>query len=151
AFLDEHLHQFGLNVRHLREPAFRLLDAVVQLVVRHDLNVPTNQLARQPDVLAALADRQGQLIFLHQHDRPAQPGVEEYFLDGRRLQGVGDHDLQRIVPADDVDALVVQLVHDVLDARAADADAGADAIDLHVDAGDGDLRAVAGLARHGAN
>jgi hypothetical protein len=63
-----------------------------------------------------------------------------------RLQGVGDHDLHRVVPADDVDALPVNLVDDVLDAAAADADAGADAIDLHVDGADRDLGAVAGLA-----
>src|SRR5262249_22660142 len=76
-------------------------------------------------------------------------GVEKHLLDLRRLQGVGDEHLQRVVPADDVDALAAQLVHDVLDARAAHAHAGAHAIDLQVDAADGDLAAVAGLAGDG--
>ena len=64
--------------------------------------------------------------------RPSR-GVEEHLLDLRRLQGVRDQHLQRVVPADDVDALAAQFLDDVLDAAAADADAGADAVHLHVD------------------
>src|SRR5205085_4231805 len=82
-------------------------------------------------------------------DRPAEAVVEEHLLDLRRLQGVGDHDLQRVVPADDVDALAAQLVDDVLDAAAADADAGPDAVHLHVDGADGDLGPIPGLAGDG--
>ena len=112
------------------------------------MSQPTS-LDGQADVLAAAADGQRQLIFLHQHDGPPQPRIEEHLLDLGRLQGVGDHDLERIVPADDVDAFAAQLIDDVLDAAAAHADAGADAIDLQVDAGDGDLGAIAGLAGQG--
>ena len=62
---------------------------------------------------------------------------------------VGDQDLKRLVPADDVDPLAAQLVDDVLDPGAANADAGADGVDLGVDRGDGHLGAVAGLAGQG--
>src|SRR6185503_16159662 len=55
----------------------------------------------------------------------------------------------RLVPADDVDLLAAQLVHDVLDAAAAHADARADRVDLAVDRADGDLGAVARLAGQG--
>src|SRR5262249_53082214 len=87
------------------------------------------------------------LVFLDEDDGPPQPGVKEHLLDAGRLEGVGDEHLERIVPADDVDAFATQLIDDVLDATAADADAGADAIHLHVDARDRDLAAVASLAR----
>src|SRR5262249_27594662 len=110
-------------------------------------DVPVHQLRRQPDVLPAPADGQRQLVLLHQDDGPLQPVVEEDLFDGRRLQRVLNQHLDRVVPANDVDPLdPPQLLHDVLDAAAADADAGADAIDPHVDARDRDLGAVAGLA-----
>ena len=48
---------------------------------------------------------------------------------------------------DDVDALAVQLVHDVLDADAAHADARADRVDALLPRVHRDLRAIAGLAR----
>src|SRR5262249_29650884 len=66
--------------------------------------------------------------------------------DLRRPQRVDDQRLDRLVPPDDVDLLAVQLLGDRLDARAADADAGADAVDAHVGRGDRDLGAVARLA-----
>jgi hypothetical protein len=44
------------------------------------------------------------------------------------LERVGDQDLARLVPADDVDLLAAQLVNDVLDAAAAHADARADRV-----------------------
>ena len=81
AFLDERFDHFVGDAGNLPEPALGPLDALVQLVVRHDLDVPADQLARQADVLAAPADGQRQLIFLDQHDGPAQPRIEEHFLD----------------------------------------------------------------------
>src|SRR5207245_2352410 len=71
------------------------------------------------------------------------------FLDLGRLQRIGNHDLQRIVPADDVDALTAELIHDVFDAAAPDPDAGTDTIDLQINARNGDLGSVAGLASQG--
>src|SRR5262249_42206757 len=130
----------------LIEPIDRPVDAVVVLVVSHDLDVPADELGRQADVLPAPADGERKLIFLHEHNGAPEPLVEKNLLDGGRLQRVGNHDLQAVVPADDVDAFAAEFVDDVLDAAAADADTGADAIDFHVDRGDGDLGAVAGLA-----
>ena len=64
-----------------------------------------------------------------------------------RAQGVGDEARRVRVPLDDVDALAVELIDDVLDADAAQADAGADRVDALLARVDGDLAAEAGLAR----
>src|SRR5262249_18715096 len=123
-------------------------DGGVQLVVGHDLDVPLDELRRKAHVLPAPADRQRELVLLDQDDGALEPLVEEDLVDVGRLQGVADEHLQRVVPAHDVDALAAaELLDDVLDAAAADADAGTDAIDAAVNAADGDLGAVAGLAR----
>jgi hypothetical protein len=53
------------------------------------------------------------------------------------------------VEGDDVDGFAAQLLDDCLDARALEADAGADGIDVAVHGGDGDLGAVAWLAGAG--
>ena len=73
--------------------------------------------------------------------------AEHHLVDFRRLQGVGNQDLERLVPAHDVDPLAPELIHDVLDARSADPDARADGVDLGVDRSDGDLGPVSRLAR----
>ena len=61
------------------------------------------------------------------------------------------HDEARRIPVvrDDVDLLAAKLLDDGLDARPLHADARADRIDVGVTAGDGDLRARAGLAGAG--
>ncbi len=64
---------------------------------------------------------------------------------------MGIKHLQRFVPPHDVDPLATQLVDDVLDSRAAHADAGTDRVDLGVDRGDGDLRAITGFAGQGTD
>ena len=112
---NKRFHHFLAHVGELAEPGLGLVDPFIELVVGHDLDVPADQLGGQADVLTAAADGQGQLILLDQHDGPAQTRVQEHLLDGRRLQGVGDHDLQRVVPADDVDAFAAELIDDVLD------------------------------------
>jgi len=68
-----------------------------------------------------------------------------------RLKGVGNENFEVVVPADDVDTFAGQFVDNVFDAVATDADAGTDAIDPLVATADRDLRAVAGLSRHGAH
>src|SRR6185295_4272654 len=62
------------------------------------------------------------------------------------LQRVLDELLGLLAPADDVHVLAVELVHDVPDAAAADAHAGAQAVHAVVRRVDGDLGAVSGLA-----
>ena len=131
--LDQLLGQLGVDPVDLVERLDRLLDHLVELLGGHDLDVPADQLRGEPDVLAAPADGQRELVVADQDDRPAQQLAEHHLVDLGRLQGVGDQDLERLVPADDVDPLAAQLVDDVLDPGAADADAGADGVDLRVD------------------
>src|SRR4029077_17483568 len=66
---------------------------------------------------------------------------------GRR-QRVIDEILDVGIPANDVHLLVVQLANDVLDALTAQADAGADGVDLLIAGPDGQLGAEAGFARN---
>jgi N utilization substance protein A len=63
-----------------------------------------------------------------------------------RAQRVGDEARRLWVPLDHVDALPVEFIHNVLDADATHADAGADRIHTLLARPDGDLGAVAGLA-----
>ena len=65
------------------------------------------------------------------------------------LDGGADEARRIAVERHDVDLLAAQLLHDGLHARALHADARADRIDVGVAAGDGDLRACAGLAGAG--
>jgi hypothetical protein len=121
-------------------------DLLVELLAGHDLDVPAAELAGEPDVLAAAADRQGELILADEHDATAEHLAEDDFVHLGRLQGVGDEHLEVVVPADDVDPLAAELLDDVLDAVAADADAGTDAVDPVVGTDHRHLAAVAGLA-----
>ena len=59
--------------------------------------------------------------------------------------------MEVVVPADDVDPLAAEFLDDVLDAIAADTDAGSHAIDPVVRADDGHFAAVPGLAGDGPN
>ncbi len=125
--------------------------ALVEFLHGHDFDVPADQLGCQANVLSAAADGQRELVFGHQHNGPAELRIEEHVADLGWLKCIRDKHLQRIVPADNIDALAAQFVDDRFDPAAANADAGADAIDFHIDAGDGNLGPVAGLARHSAN
>ena len=147
--LDQFFGQLGVDPLDLRERLDRLLDHLVELLGGHDLDVPADELGGQPDILAAAADGQRELILADQDDRPAQQLAEHDLVDLGRLQGVGNQDLERLVPADDVDPLAAELVDDVLDPGAADAHARPDGVDLGVDRGDRHLRPIARLARQG--
>ena len=61
-------------------------------------------------------------------------------------EGVHGEDADVLVPFDDVDLLAVELVDDGLDAAAAHADAGADGVDLGIEAAHGELGAETGVA-----
>src|SRR5262249_50779748 len=92
-------------------------------------------------VLTLFADRQRHLLGGDDHRRHLLRFVQ---LDtGRfgRAERVRDKGRRIGRPLDDVDLLAVKLVDDVLDADAADTDAGADRIDLLLPRGDGPLRA----------
>ena len=96
--------------------------------------------------MSTATDRERELILVDEHLGSLGLVIELDRVDLGRLHGVHDVDLLRIVPAHDVDLLAVQLVDNVLDPRAANSDAGADAVNLAVDALDRDLGAVARVA-----
>src|SRR5262249_58520470 len=116
-----------------------------------DLDVPAGEPGGEPDVLSLAADGQRELVVRDDHARDLLLPVELQAGELRRAQRVGDQVLVGLAPADDVDLLAVELVRDGLDAGAADADAGADAVHALVVAVHGDLGAVARLARDAAD
>src|SRR5262249_35076464 len=117
---------FGPGVARSTLVALHLL---LELGAGHDVDLPSGQLAGQPDVLPLAADREREVLLGDQDQGLLGLLVELDVRDLGRLQRVGDQRLRVVVPADDVDALAVELVDDRLDARAADADARADAVD----------------------
>src|SRR6185312_3276349 len=132
-------------------PPFGPFQRFAQLVVGHDLDVPADQFGSEADVLTAAADRQGQLVVRYQHDGPAKPRIGEDFGNLGRLKGIRNQHLKGVVPAHDVDAFAVEFLDDVLDAAAANADAGPHRVHLQIDAGHGDFRAITRLAGHRPN
>ena len=110
------------------------------------------QLGRQAHVLALLADGQRKLgvvdddfeLLLAQigDAHPAHLG---------RLQRLFGESRDLFAELDDVDLLAAQFANDRLHAHALHAHAGADRIDILVARHDGDLGALAGFARDGAN
>ena len=77
--------------------------------------------------------------------------VEVDLAHARRRERLRDEAGRLGVPRDDVDLLAAELGDDHAHARAARADAGADRVDALGVRLDGDLRAVAGLARDAAD
>ena len=141
-------HLIEQDVLHPINGLQRLFDGVdVLVVLRRCLNIdiPPGQARPQPDILASLADRQRQLVFVDQNRCPAQLEAQERFFHLRRLQRVSDEHLGGFVPANDVDLLAAQFVHDVTDTAAANPDASTHRVDLGVYRGDGDLGPIASL------
>ena len=125
------------------------LDLLVELLLRHDLDVPAAEFAGQPHILPAAADRQRELVFPHKHDPPAEHLAEDDLVDLGRLERVGHEHLEVVAPANNVDPLATEFLNDVFDAIAADAHAGPHAIDATVGADHSHLAAVAGLPGDG--
>ena len=87
------------------------------------------------------------MVVSNQHDDASEHRTQDDIFHFRRLQGVGDEHLQRVVPTHDVDLLVAEFAGDVLDSRTANAHAGPHGVNVVVDARDRDLRAISRLAR----
>src|SRR5690606_11667632 len=111
-----------------------------------DVDAPAGELAGEPNVLAAAADRLRELIVGDDELHRVAGVVDVDAGDGRGRDGVDDETRRVRVPGDDVDRLAAELVDDGLHAAALDPDAGADRIDVRVGRRDGDLRAVPRLA-----
>src|SRR5690606_37429607 len=119
------------------------------LVLGHHVQLPAREAAGQAHVLAALADRLGELVLGHGQVHRVLVLVDDDGLHLGRRHRV-DHELRRVVrPQHDVHALAVEFVAHRLHARTAHADAGADRIGAVVVGDDGDLGAVARITRAG--
>src|SRR3954452_1105563 len=112
-----------------------------------DVDPPAGQAGGEAGVLALAADRQRELVVGHDDGRLAALVVDEHLAHARRRQRLGDEAGGLVVVGDDVDLLAAQLAHDHAHARAARPDARADRVDAVLMRDDGDLRAVARLAR----
>src|SRR4051812_2896428 len=115
-------------------------------VLGHDVDVPAGELAGEPDVLTAAADRQTQLVIGDDDFNALAFLVHHDLGDLGRSQGV-HHEGRRVLgPGNDVDLFALKLTDHGLDAAAAHADAGADRIDRAVVAQNRDLGTGAGVA-----
>ena len=95
--------------------------------------------------MPALSNGKGLLVRLHVNDGPLESVVEVHGADLRRLQCIHDQDFNGLVPAHNVDFFTKELVDDVLDSRATNPHASADAVDVVVVRRDGNLGPVARL------
>ena len=122
-----------------------------ELGVADDVDLPAGQAVREAGVHALLADRERELVVGDDDRRLLAVVVEVDLAHARRRESLGDEPGRLGVPRDDVDLLAAQLGDDHAHARAARADTGADRVDALGVRLDGDLRAVAGLARDAAD
>src|SRR5215216_2393627 len=111
-----------------------------------DVDTPAGELGGEAGVLALLADRQGELLIGHHHRRRVRLLVRLDADHARRAKRMRDEAVGVGVPLDHVDALAAELVDHILDADAAQADAGADGVHALFARVDGDLAAEARLA-----
>src|SRR5437773_2082790 len=123
-----------------------------------DVDAHAGELGRQPRVLPLLADGERELVVGNDHQRRhvcltvGLAALGRLLGDGHRRHLRGRqrarHERGRVVrPLDDVDLLAAQLAADDLDARAAQAHAGADGVHVALGGGHRDLGALAALAR----
>src|SRR6185295_12108036 len=150
AFGEEQLGQSLIDVELGLEQGRALDELALALLARiglgQDVDLRGGELAGEPDVLAAAADRQAEVVVgVHDLD-PALLLVDDDAADGRRLQGVDDAGCEVLAPRDDVDLLALQLLDHRLNAAALHADAGADRVDRAVVADHADLGAAARVA-----
>jgi hypothetical protein len=95
------------------------------------------------------AHHQRNLVGLHDHDSPMLCRMRDDLFYRRGLQCVHDQMFGRIIPQDQVNALPFELIDDLEDAVATDADTHANAIDARIVAPQCYLTAITWLARDG--
>ena len=117
-----------------------------------DVDLPAQQLGRQPHVLALFADGQRQLAVVHDHFQMFFRGINHrHTAHFGRLQRLLRKSHRVFVVLDDVDLLAAQLADDALHPHALHAHACAHRIHVFVFGHHRDLGALAGLARNGAD
>ena len=139
----------GVHAFDLSQGLFERIQSGVELIGREDVDIPPGQAGAEANVLTALADRQRKLIFDDDDRGATEFEAQGDFGDLGGLERVGDENLRRVIPPDDVDLLSAQLIDDALDAAASNPHAGADGVYLGVQAVDGNLGAIPGLPGQG--
>ena len=117
---------------------FLILAVVARLGA--DINIVAGQVGAQTHILTLVADGKAQLLVGNRNTAALGLAGQQLDLDDLgRAQGGGDELRNILAPADDIDLLAVQLLHDLLHADAAGTDAGANGIDIGVLAPDSQL------------
>ena len=111
-----------------------------------DVDMPAGQAGSQAGVLALLADGQGQLVVGDDDGGVVGVLVNHHVADLGGRQGVGHIYGRVVVPLDDIDALVAQLLDDHPHPRAFGANAGTHRVEVVLPGMNGYLGAGAGLA-----
>ena len=127
-----------------------ILGSLVVLRRVLDVDLPTGEPRRQTHVLTFPADRQTELVVGYEHMGMVPLGIHQaHHLHPGWTEGIGDVLAGVGRPADHVDLLAPQLIHHLLDAGAAGADAGPHRIHLPLHTVDGHLGAGTHRARGG--
>src|SRR5208282_3363220 len=138
--------------RAARESLHLLLDFLALLFLALDVDLPSEKLRCKPNVLALFADGERQLRIVDDDFEllVSQVGDGDT-ADLRRLQSLFGKGGDLLAEFNDVDLFATQFADDRLDTHALHADAGANRIHILIAALHGDLGALAGFARDGAN
>src|SRR5579883_1050732 len=93
-----------------------------------DIDAPTGQLGGQARVLSIFADGERQLPLRHRDERGVIRFAQFHLQWLHRTERVGDEGSRVWTPLDDVDFLVVEFAHNIVDTRAAHPNAGTDGV-----------------------
>ncbi len=148
SLFDELFGQLEFDSIEFTEPVDGSLNRFGQFLLGHNLDIPATQFTCQADILPTSPDGQRQLILTDQDDGASEHLAENHLFNFGRLQGIGDQDLQVIAPADNINPLSGELVHNVFDPIAADADTGPHTVDAGIGTDNRHLRAVARFTGH---
>ena len=113
-----------------------------------EIDLPSDELRSEPDVLSVSADRQRQLILVDDRRDHLALLIAHHLRDPGRRKSPTRKNLRLGMPGNDVDALSAQLLNHSLNPRTPQPDTGADRIDRLVTAVDGDFGSATDFARN---
>src|SRR5215469_15936687 len=150
--LRSHAFQFSKRGPRRCERCHLRFDLAALFLLALDIDVPSNKLAGQPDVLSLLADRQRKLRVFDDNFETLFFGFDDlYTRHLRRAECLLRESDRLLAVRDDVDFFTAQLADDRLDAHALHTHARADGIHVLVTAFDRNFGALAGFARNRSN
>src|SRR5579884_527127 len=114
-----------------------------------DIDAPAGQFGGQASVLSIFADGERKLPLRHRDERGVVGFAQFHLKWLHRAERVGDEGGRVWTPLDDIDFLVVEFAHDIVDARAAHSHAGANGIKPFLARDNRHFGATARLARDG--